>query len=222
MLTLGLDTATAACTVALVRDGSVLAERTEVHPRGHASRLMPLVTEVVAAAGCTRSALTGVACGVGPGSFTGLRIGLATAKALALALGLPCAAVGTLPALAYSHAGLCAPLLDAGRGDVYAALYRDGAEVAAPRLVPLSDWLADLDGLREGAPVTWAGDLSPDRLPPWGHMAAEPLPRGRAVALLGEAMLAAGQGLAPEALNPLYMRRSAAEDLWEQRRGGRC
>lgn len=222
MLTLGLDTATAACTVALVEDGCLLAERTEVNPRGHATRLMPLVAAVCADAGRPPGALTGVAAGVGPGSFTGLRIGLATAKAIAFALGLPCAAVGTLQAMAHGVPGLCSPLLDAKRGDVYTALYRDGAQVVAPRLVSLDAWLAELEALRSGEPVTWAGDVAAERLPGWGARAAEPLPRGRAVALLGEARLQAGQGVAPEALNPLYMRRSEAEVLWDARRGGAC
>lgn len=217
MLTLGLDTATAACTVALVADGTVLAEQTELEPRGHATRLMALVAAVCDAAGRPRTDLTGIACGVGPGSFTGLRIGLATAKALALALDLPCAGVGTLAAMAHGVPGLCAPLLDARRGEVYAGLYRDGAEVLAPRLLPLADWLAELAALRAGAPVTFAGDVDTALLPPWGRPAAVLLPRGSAVALLGEGLLRRGQGVAPEALNPLYMRRSAAEVLWEQR-----
>lgn len=222
MLTLGLDTATAACTVALAEDGQVLAERTEVNPRAHATRLMPLVAAVFADAGRPKTALAGVACGVGPGSFTGLRIGLATAKALAVALGVPCAAVGTLHAIAHGVAGLCSPLLDAKRGDVYAGLYRDGAEVLAPRLVPLTEWLADLDRRRDGAPVTFGGDVPAAQLPAWGLAAAAPLPRGAAVALLGAAALRAGHGRVPEALNPLYIRKSEAEILWEKRQGGAC
>lgn len=243
MLILGLETATAACTVALVEDGRLLTELTVVSPRVHSARLMPLVAQAFAEAGRDRGQLSAVAAGVGPGSFTGLRIGLSAAKSLAFALGVPCVPVGTLAAIAAGvtpqpGGALVAPLLDAKRGDVYAALYRvlseqaDPAALAAPQLeevappvlVPLADWLEQLERLRGAQPVYLAGDVVPESLPQWAVPLPSGLrlPRGWAVAALGYQAAARGQTVAPEALSPVYLRRSEAEILWDQRHGQRA
>jgi tRNA threonylcarbamoyladenosine biosynthesis protein TsaB len=89
MKVLALDTASAACSVALWADGVVVARRWEARDRGHAERLMPMVAEVLAEAGTPVAALDRLAVTVGPGAFTGLRIGLAAARGLAVATGLP-------------------------------------------------------------------------------------------------------------------------------------
>ncbi|MCG0240038.1 MAG: tRNA (adenosine(37)-N6)-threonylcarbamoyltransferase complex dimerization subunit type 1 TsaB [Firmicutes bacterium] len=236
MLILGFDTATAACTVALVEDGRLLAELTVVSPRVHSARLLPLIAQVFQEAGRDRRELAAVAAGVGPGSFTGLRIGLSAAKALAFALGIPCVPVSTLAAIAAglpSGSGLVAPLLDAKRGEVYTALYQvepAGDEPAAapgltemvpPRLVPLGAWLEELDRLRNGASVFLAGDAVPAEVPEWAVPVPHGLrlPRGWAVAALAARAVAAGQTVAPEALAPVYLRRSEAEVLWDRRHG---
>lgn len=220
MLTLGFDTATAACTVALVEDGRLLVELTVINPRIHSTRLLPLIDQALQEAGRRKQDLAGVACGVGPGSFTGLRIGLSTAKAIAFALGLPCAPVVTLQAMAHTlgpGAGWVAPVLDARRGEVYTALYRDGEEVLPPRQVPLSAWVAEVDARREGAPVAFPGDVADERLPAWARPVPGPLrlPRGWAVAALGEALLRAGGGVAPGDVRPLYLRKTEPERCLE-------
>nr|PZN37799.1 MAG: tRNA (adenosine(37)-N6)-threonylcarbamoyltransferase complex dimerization subunit type 1 TsaB [Bacillota bacterium] len=243
MLILGFDTATAACTVALVEDGRLLTELTVVSPRVHSARLLPLIAQAFQEAGRDRRELAAVAAGVGPGSFTGLRIGLSAAKALAFALGIPCVPVSTLAAIAAGlppGSGLVAPLLDAKRGEVYTALYRVEpageepagrltervaprlTELIAPRLVPLGAWLEELDRLRDGAPVFLAGDAVPSEVPDWAVPVPDGLrlPRGWAVAALGARAAAAGETVAPEALAPVYLRRSEAEVLWDRRHGG--
>lgn len=229
MLVLAFETATPACTVALAENGALLAELTVVSPRAHSARLMPLIAQALAESGRSRHDLGGIAVGIGPGSFTGLRIGLATAKGLAYALDLPCAPVSTLAAMARNVAGgaaaagaepLICPLLDARRGDVFAALYAGSAERIAPRLVPLDNWLTAL--AEEGQPVLFAGDAAAGPLREAVAGAMGPLarfvppglawPRAWAVADLGSAVLAAGGGIAADDLLPAYLRRSTPEE----------
>lgn len=113
MLTLAFDTATGTATTALVRDGDVLGERI-----GRASEVLAEADELLRAAGLTPGDLDLLAVGVGPGSFTGVRIGLATARGLALALDLPVAGVSTLDALAAGSPG-ATPVIDAKRGEIF-------------------------------------------------------------------------------------------------------
>ena len=100
MIILALDTCLSACSTALLRDDVVLARRVEVMARGHQERLAGLVAETLAEAGLAFSDLNRIAVTVGPGSFTGLRVGLAFAKGLGSALGLPVIGIGTLEAMA--------------------------------------------------------------------------------------------------------------------------
>ena len=104
VLLLAFDTATPAVTVALRGDEGVLAEHTEIDARRHGELLAPGIEKVLADAGCSRTDLTGVAVGVGPGPFTGLRVGLMTARALADALDIPVYGVCTLDILAAAAA----------------------------------------------------------------------------------------------------------------------
>ncbi len=114
MLTLAFDTATGVATCALVRDGQVLGERTS-----RAVDVLAAADELLGQAGMTPGDLDLVAVGVGPGSFTGVRIGLAAARGLALALEVPVAGVSTLAALAAGAPG-AVPVVDARRREVFA------------------------------------------------------------------------------------------------------
>jgi tRNA threonylcarbamoyladenosine biosynthesis protein TsaB len=129
VLTLAFDTATSVATAALVRDGDVLGEAVS-----RAVRVLEDADELLRAGGAERSELTGIVVGIGPGSFTGLRLGLAAARGLALGLELPVAGVSTLEALAAGAPG-AVPVVDAGRREVFTL--RDGeAAVCAPQAVP--------------------------------------------------------------------------------------
>jgi tRNA threonylcarbamoyladenosine biosynthesis protein TsaB len=171
VLLLALDTASAAVSVALHDGTSVLAARSgEPSPR-HVELLTPLVSEVLTEIDATVSDLTAVAVGIGPGPFTGLRVGLVSARTFALALGLDVLGVCSLDAVAAGAvaAGLDAPeflvAIDARRREVYWARYRsdgslpvrvDGPQVALPADVP-----------RAGLPVAGrGGQLYPDQLGP--------------------------------------------------------
>ncbi len=128
MKVLGIDTATGIASVALLDDDRVLAE-TRSETAGHRADLLVLVDAVCTGAGISPRELDGVAIGAGPGSFTGLRIGMATAKGIAFALQRPLWAVSSLAALAHAEletmpSGVVVAVLDARRGEVYAGSYR--------------------------------------------------------------------------------------------------
>jgi len=159
MRILALDTATSACSVALGQDGRILARRFEMMERGQSEALMPMVQEVMGDAGFETLDLLAVT--VGPGAFTGLRIGLAAARGMALAAGLPCLGVTTLEAVAHGVAeserdgSTLLVVLESKRSDVYAQAF-------SPRLEPLDAVAAaapeDLDGLLPDGPVVLVGD----------------------------------------------------------------
>lgn len=125
MLILAFDTATDVATSALVSDGEVLGERCSV-----ARTLLEDVDDLVRGASATPHDLDAIVVGVGPGSFTSIRMGIATARGLALALGVPLAGVSTLDALAAGAAGVH-PVIDAKRGEVFVAGPRAVAPAAA-------------------------------------------------------------------------------------------
>jgi tRNA threonylcarbamoyladenosine biosynthesis protein TsaB len=134
VILVALDTASPATVAGVLRaDGSVVEARDDPPPgsRGeHASRLLPLIEQALEGAGW--SEVERIAVGVGPGGFTGLRIGVATARALAQAHGLPLVPVSSLAALAANADGLAAAVLDARRGEVFAAVYDSGRELVGP------------------------------------------------------------------------------------------
>jgi tRNA threonylcarbamoyl adenosine modification protein YeaZ len=133
-LILAIDTATPAVTAGVVRlDGvEVLAERVTVDARAHAEQLTPNVVGAVADAGLTVNDLNAVVVGCGPGPFTGLRVGMATAAAYGHALGIPVHGVCSLDAIGVDTTGDALVVTDARRREVYWARYRDGVRVDGP------------------------------------------------------------------------------------------
>jgi tRNA threonylcarbamoyladenosine biosynthesis protein TsaB len=145
-----IDTATPATVVGVARGDDVVERRHDPRPDerpGHVSQVLALAEEALAAAGTELAALDRIGVGVGPGSFTGLRIGIATARGLSHATGLPLAGVSTLGALAVAAGdGPVLAVLDARRGEAFVALWEGGREVAPPRAVRPEDLAAAAAG----------------------------------------------------------------------------
>ncbi len=132
MLLLALDTATRVCSVALGDEHKLWAEYSLHIEKTHSQRLMPLLVNMLKDAGVDKKAIDGLVVTTGPGSFTGIRIGMATALGLSLGLKVPALGVMTLDALAWAGVhfqGLLCPVLDARKDQAYFALYRGGSAV---------------------------------------------------------------------------------------------
>jgi tRNA threonylcarbamoyl adenosine modification protein YeaZ len=137
---LALDTSTPAVTAGIVRrDGTVLAERVTVDARAHAERLTPNVLAALADAELTMADLDAVVVGCGPGPFTGLRAGMATAAAYGHALGIPVHGVCSLDAIGVRTTGDVLAVTDARRREVYWARYRDGRRAHGPSVSAPAD-----------------------------------------------------------------------------------
>ncbi|MDR1204845.1 MAG: tRNA (adenosine(37)-N6)-threonylcarbamoyltransferase complex dimerization subunit type 1 TsaB [Peptococcaceae bacterium] len=168
MLVLGIDSATPAASVALADADGLAGEISLNRGLTHSQQLLPMIDALLGQVGYAVGQVEGLAVSSGPGSFTGLRIGMTLAKGLAQSLNVPIAGIGTLEAAACQAAvmdGWVSPMIDAFRGEVYAALYRkmDGALRLAeePRGVLPEDWARRL--LELGEPVALAGNGA------WNH-----------------------------------------------------
>ena len=183
MLVMGLDTALQSCSVAILKDGAALADERAGMEKGHAEHLAPMAAQALKKAGVTVSELDRVGVVVGPGGFTGVRVGLAFARGLVIGTEVTLIGVTSLAALAagaQSDEGLVAAVIDARRGQVYAALYGPAGEVlvspfvAAPEqaLKKLIDKAGDQNvatvgsgaALLPGAPSQWTASGAPDEI----------------------------------------------------------
>jgi len=161
MLVLALDTALQRCSAAIWRDGVVLAAEIEDREKGHAERIAPMVDAVFRKAGVQPNDLDRVGVIVGPGGFTGVRVGLAFARAMGLATGAGVVGVASLEALAANLGdGAVAPVIDARRGQVYAALYENGEPVLAPFVTSPADAASKLAGVSR-EPLALVGTGAP-------------------------------------------------------------
>ncbi|OPC81402.1 tRNA (adenosine(37)-N6)-threonylcarbamoyltransferase complex dimerization subunit type 1 TsaB [Embleya scabrispora] len=210
MLLLAFDTATPAVTVALHDDSRVLAGSTRIDARRQGELLAPGIVDVLRAAGRTRAELTDIAVGVGPGPYTGLRVGIVTALALGDALGIPVHGVCTLDALAYAAgrdatvAGPFTAATDARRKEVYWARYDDAhTRVEGPSVDRAGDLAATVTAL----PAVGAGAaLYPDS---FADVRGPEHPDAAALAAFAVERLTAGLALLPP--EPLYLRRPDAQ-----------
>jgi tRNA threonylcarbamoyladenosine biosynthesis protein TsaB len=129
-LVLAFDTSAAHCAAALVQGDAVLAAASEPMSRGQAERLMPLLEDLLSAAGVGWGDLDAIGVGIGPGNFTGVRISVAAARGLALALGIPAVGVSAFEAHAEGLTGPVLALADSGRGEILAQVLKDGRALA--------------------------------------------------------------------------------------------
>lgn len=215
MHVLAIDTATAATAVAVVRftaDGRPhpLAQRRHVDPRAHGERLAPLIRQVLGQAGARPEEMAAVVVGDGPGPFTGLRVGLATAAAMAQALGVPAYGACSLDGLGAATAGVGGPVLvatDARRREIYWARYEDGQRVTDPAVDRPADVVGALAG--QGVRIGYGEGALRYRDVLGVPVAEDPVyPDPVVLAAVAYDRVAAG---APgEALVPRYLRRADA------------
>lgn len=220
-LVLAIETASPCGGVAIVGE-NVLGEIVLASPETHSKRLLLACSYLLERLGLKLEDLSALAVSIGPGSFTGLRIGLATAKGLHFATGLPLVGVETLRALASNallFPGLICPALDARRGQIYTALYKpeneDLKEILPPSLLPPEKLIPYLkgpvlflgDGAQKFAPLFEEALGEGFRLAP-AHLAH---PRPSAVGFIGRKRVLSGKLDDPLKLLPLYLRPSEAE-----------
>ena len=224
MLILAFETSAKAASVALTENGKLLGESYQNTGMTHSQTLMVMAEDLLKAAGKSVKDLSAVAVAEGPGSFTGVRIGVAAAKGLAWGAELPCFGISTLEAMAVSLGawqGYICPVMDARRSQVYNALfYVNHGEIQRlreDRAIALSDLAEELKALEE--PIFLVGDGSnlcyntlkeavPNLVMPPEHRMHQ---RAVGAALLAEGKLAAGETGDGAALAPNYLRLSQAE-----------
>ena len=227
MKVLGIDSSGMTATVAIIEDDKLISEFSVNHKRTHSETLMPMIDEIMKASEITPEDLDVIAIAVGPGSFTGLRIGAATVKGFGLALDIPVAAVPTLEGLAMNLWGsdkLVCPIMDARRNQVYTGLYHVNTEAELPEAV-LDQTACDIEEIIEkintlGEPVIFLGDgvaqfkdiieekaaVSVSFAP-----AMSGLQRAASVASLGLRYHKAGKTVNADDFTPVYLRPSQAE-----------
>ena len=221
MTILAIDTSTAFASVCLFARG-VVSEATWRTGKNHTVQVAARIDELLRETGLAPADLTGIAVAIGPGSFSGVRVGVSLAKAIAHALGAPLVGIPTLEVAAREFAwfpGSIRPLIDGGRGQVATALYTGGSgEVSLAEDAHLSD-LSNL--LPVHVPTLFCGEVTPDwevALRDFGGLMAHVAPlagRSRRSGFLAEAALRRlerGQVDDPLSLQPVYLRRPAVLD----------
>ena len=222
MKILALDTATKVGSVAIMEDDNVLAESTLNADITHSETLLPSINDMLKETALSMTDMDLFALTLGPGSFTGIRIGVSTIKGFAFALNRPVVGVSTLEALAYNFSSSplkITPILDARRGEVYTATFRWEGDrmlrLSEDRAVPPEKMLEEIDEetLFAGDGLEKYGDMIKSRLGTLANEATKPqgLIRASSIATLGLERYEKGETLDIATLTPLYLRKSEAE-----------
>ena len=221
MLILAFETSAKAASVALHDDAKLLAESYQNTGLTHSQTLMVMAEDMLKQCGYTAKDVTHVAVAAGPGSFTGVRIGVAAAKGLAWGLQVPCCGVSTLEAMAKNmgiYAGIVCAVMDARRNQVYNALFRvengNFSRITEDRAISLADLGAELSQMEgevylvgDGSLVAKAA-LGDGVIAPAEHRMHQ---RAAGVAMVAAEMIAAGAICDAESMQPNYLRLSQAE-----------
>lgn len=224
MKLLAFETATEACSVALYLDGEV-HERFDITPRRHAELALPWAEALLAEAGVAKRQLDAIAFGRGPGAFTGVRLAVALAQGVALALDRPVLPVSTLQVLAAQSTGeRIVASIDARMGEVYAAAFAGPQDawqplsaetVSAPDAVTLPKVPGGWHGVGTGFAAA-EGSLRNHLQSQLLTVDAQALPHAAVLARLAALAFARGEALAPEQAEPAYLRNNVALTLQEQ------
>lgn len=244
MYILGIDTATQVAGAALINEDKVIAERFINNKLTHSEHLLPMISGVLEDGGIKSKDLGGIVVTKGPGSFTGVRIGMTVAKTMAQVLQIPIAGISTLDLIAQNLtgiSGLICPILNAKKGEVYTALY---ASNIVDEPIPLSDKMerlteymaisieALIELIREkDQRVFFLGDGIPsysqqlkDDLGNLARICPSPIaqPRASWLAWMGAPLLSKGYREADLFMTPDYIRASEAEVTWAKKNGLNC
>jgi tRNA threonylcarbamoyladenosine biosynthesis protein TsaB len=229
MRTLAVETASLTASCAVVENGRVLGELTTSHAKTHSQQLVPMIQSLLDLLDLQANQIDLYAASIGPGSFTGLRIGIVTVKGMAYAMKKPVCGVPTLDALAYSvndFNGVICPMMDARNNQVYTAAYRkyneDFRRITDYYAIPvteLADMLADFREeiliLGDAAPLHYLAVKDTVKYPVYQADKALFLPRAACSAVLAEKQAQRGDMSSPFEMEPLYLRKSQAERMKE-------
>lgn len=229
MKILALDSSGLVATIAIIEDDVMVAEYTTCHKKTHSQTLIPMLDEIKKMTELDLKSIDAIAVTKGPGSFTGLRIGCATAKGLGLALDCPLVAIPTVDALAYNMYGssaLICPLMDARRDQVYTGLYRfekrDGVyemvceleqcAISIEEIIQIvNTWEQDVIFLGDGVPVYKEKIEELCQVEYSFAPAGLNRQRGASVGLLGAIAYKKGEKVSADSMEPDYLRLSQAE-----------
>lgn len=214
MRVLAVDTTTARESVALAEGGEVRGEVRLSPVDGHSQRLLPSIAFLLQGLGLVPLDVEGYAVAAGPGSFTGLRVGIGTVQGLALAAGRPCLGISALDALAHRALGSAdriVAVMEAHRGEVFGGIYDgQGRPLGEPQTAPLAALLERVQGraafIGDGA-VRYRSEIAAAR--PGAVFPGRGLFLAGTLALMAEAVLSAGGGIAASELRPLYLREAS-------------
>lgn len=229
MRILGIDTSNLVLSVALIDEQRVLGEWTTNLNKNHSIRLMDSISELLDELDVAPEQLDGIAVAHGPGSYTGVRIGVSTAKSMGWSLGIPVVGISSLQAVAMNalgFGGLIIPLFDARRGQVYTGGYRSQSvgqlqEELPERIILLRDWLPMIVDRSRNQPILFVGEdvrLHKDTIVELvGEQAVFApvtfhLPRASQVAIMGQKLLAEAHNV--HDLVPEYLQMAEAEAKW--------
>lgn len=229
---LALDASSGVASVALLSDDVIVGEYTINHKKTHSQTLMPMINQLLASIDFDISEIDIFAASVGPGSFTGLRIGLATIKGLAHACDRQVVGVSTLEAMAYNLPccdKMIVPILDARRDQVYGGVYRWKDEelltIIEPCALSIDELLAIIQ--TKGEPAIFIGDgvvrfkgQIEDKLAANAEFtfANSNLQRAASVAVLANKKFQNGEGVSCEKMKPIYLRKSQAEREYDEKK----
>ena len=230
MKLLAIDSSGLVASVALMEDDILVGEYTIHNKKTHSQTLLPMIADMMKMSGIDKNDLDAIAVAAGPGSFTGLRIGAATAKGLAQGLGIPIVPISSLEGLAYNLQGLSdpvCPIMDARRGQVYSgiydvsaplpkAFYEDGARPIEEVIEQVKTLAKPVTFVGDGVPVfkdrliETLGSVDNDGLAAFGNDAVR-YQRASSIAMLGKLYLADDRDVAAHEFVPRYLRATQAE-----------
>lgn len=225
MLILALDTTTRFGSVALLEEGEQLVEINYTSPSSHSRQLFQAVDEAFRLSGRKLDQVEGLAVAAGPGSFTGIRIGLSLVKALGMASGKPVATVSSLQAMAkkmiFPGAEFIAPMIDARKGEIFAALFHVNEEKSLKEILPEGAYLPEdfLSRVPDTGMVDFLGtgfdlyrEIIVRKMGVRARFSARSYYLAAEVGKIGYEIIKSGGGLRASALEPIYYRKSQAEE----------